>query len=56
MDPIGRCNADRADFDLRADFEALTNADRDRQDHRASSGGRWRTSWRTPRPASERGR
>ena len=35
MNPIGRCNAARADFDLRADFEALTNADRDRQDHRA---------------------
>jgi hypothetical protein len=34
MNPIGRCNAARADFDLREDFEALTNAVRDRQDHR----------------------
>jgi hypothetical protein len=33
MNPIGRCNAARADFDLREDFEALTNAVRDRQDH-----------------------
>jgi len=35
MNPIGRCNAARADFDLREDFEALTNADRPRQDHDA---------------------
>jgi hypothetical protein len=33
MNPISRCNAARADFDLREDFEALTNATRDRQDH-----------------------
>jgi hypothetical protein len=33
MNPISRCNAARADFDLRDDFEALTNATRDRQDH-----------------------
>lgn len=25
MNPIGRCNAAFADFDLRSDFEALTN-------------------------------
>jgi len=35
MNPIGRCNAAFADFDLRADFEALTNDVRERQDHRA---------------------
>ena len=35
MNPISRCNAARADFDLRDDFEALTNAVRDRQDHAA---------------------
>jgi hypothetical protein len=35
MNPIGKCNAARADFDLREDFEALTNADRSRQDHEA---------------------
>jgi hypothetical protein len=35
MNPIGRCNAARADFDLREDFEALTNAVRERQDQRA---------------------
>jgi hypothetical protein len=33
MNPIGQCNAARADFDLREDFEALTNASRGRQDH-----------------------
>jgi hypothetical protein len=33
MNPIGRCNAACADFDLRADFEALTNEVRVRQDH-----------------------
>jgi hypothetical protein len=33
MNPIGRCNAACADFDLREDFEALTNDVRDRQDH-----------------------
>jgi hypothetical protein len=33
MNPIGRCNAACADFDLRADFEALTNDVRVRQDH-----------------------
>ena len=32
MNPIGRCNAARADFDLREDFEALTNTVRKRQD------------------------
>jgi hypothetical protein len=35
MNPIGRCNAARADFDLREDFEALTNDVRGRQDQRA---------------------
>ena len=35
MNPIGQCNAAFADFDLRSDFEALTNDIRDRQDHRA---------------------
>jgi hypothetical protein len=35
MNPIGRCNAARADFDLREDFEALTNTVRERQDQRA---------------------
>lgn len=34
MNPISRCNAARADFDLREDFEALTNAVTERQDHR----------------------
>jgi hypothetical protein len=34
MNPIGRCNAARADFDLREDFEALTNTVRERQDQR----------------------
>jgi len=33
MNPIGRCNAACADFDLRSDFEALTNDVRARQDH-----------------------
>ncbi len=33
MNPLSRCNAARADFDLRDDFEALTNATRSRQDH-----------------------
>ncbi|MFB6298350.1 MAG: hypothetical protein ABEH56_07500 [Salinirussus sp.] len=32
MNPIGRCNAACADFDLRDDFEALTNEVRERQD------------------------
>lgn len=35
MNPISRCNAARADFDLREDFEALTNDMRSRQDHDA---------------------
>lgn len=35
MNPISRCNAARADFDLRDDFEALTNTVRSRQDHGA---------------------
>ena len=35
MNPIGKCNAACADFDLREDFEALTNAVRDREDHAA---------------------
>lgn len=30
--PLGRCNAARADFDLRADFEALLNDTRTEQD------------------------
>jgi hypothetical protein len=34
MNPIGRCNAACADFDLREDFDALTNANTSRQDHR----------------------
>jgi hypothetical protein len=33
MNPIGRCNAACADFDLREDFDALTNANTARQDH-----------------------
>ena len=33
MNPISRCSAAHADFDLRDDFEALTNDNRDRQDH-----------------------
>lgn len=32
MSPLGRCNAARADFDLRADFEALLAAERPEQD------------------------
>ncbi len=35
MNPISRCNAAKADFDLRDDFEALTNDVRSRQDHDA---------------------
>jgi hypothetical protein len=35
MNPLGRCNAACADFDLREDFEALTNEVRDRQDQEA---------------------
>ncbi|MFC7133792.1 MULTISPECIES: hypothetical protein [Salinibaculum] len=35
MNPIGRCNAACADFDLREDFDALTNASTERQDQRA---------------------
>jgi hypothetical protein len=34
MNPIGRCNAACADFDLREDFDALTNANTERQDQR----------------------
>jgi hypothetical protein len=34
MNPLSRCSAARADFDLRQDFEAMTNADRKRQDHK----------------------
>jgi hypothetical protein len=34
MNPIGRCNAACADFDLREDFDALTNANTKRQNHR----------------------
>jgi hypothetical protein len=33
MNPIGRCNAACADFDLREDFDALTNENTSRQDH-----------------------
>lgn len=32
MNPLSRCNAARADFDLRADFEALLNDVRDEPD------------------------
>ena len=32
MSPLSRCNAARADFDLRADFEALLNDVRDEPD------------------------
>ena len=35
MNPIGKCNAACADFDLREDFEALTHEVRDRQDQDA---------------------
>lgn len=35
MNPIGKCNAACADFDLREDFEALTNEVRGRQDQDA---------------------
>lgn len=35
MNPLPRCDAARADFDLRSDFEALTNTVRERQDHEA---------------------
>lgn len=35
MNPIGRCNAACADFDLREDFDALTNANTKRQDQQA---------------------
>jgi len=35
MSPLGRCNAARADFDLRADFEALLNDRREEPDHAA---------------------
>lgn len=35
LSPLGRCNAARADFDLRADFETLLNDRRDRPDHDA---------------------
>jgi hypothetical protein len=34
MNPIGRCNAACADFDLREDFDALTNANTERQNQR----------------------
>jgi len=34
MSPLGRCNAARADFDLRADFEALLNDVRDEPDQK----------------------
>jgi hypothetical protein len=33
MNPIGRCNAACADFDLKEDFDALTNSHTQRQDH-----------------------
>jgi len=33
MSPLGRCNAARADLDLRADFEALLNDRRAEPDH-----------------------
>lgn len=33
MSPLGRCNAARADFDLRADFEALLDDRREEPDH-----------------------
>src|SRR6056297_3254593 len=33
MSPLSRCNAARADFDLREDFEALLNDVRDEPDH-----------------------
>jgi hypothetical protein len=33
MSPLPKCNAARADFDLREDFEALLNATRDEPDH-----------------------
>jgi len=33
MSPLSRCNAARADFDLREDFEALLNEVRDEPDH-----------------------
>jgi len=35
MSPLGRCNAARADFDLRAEFEALLNDRRGEPDHAA---------------------
>jgi len=35
MHPLSRCNAARASFSLRADFEAFVNATRDEQDHTA---------------------
>lgn len=35
MSPLGRCNAARASFDLREDFEALTNQQKAVQDHEA---------------------
>jgi hypothetical protein len=35
MHPLSRCNAARASFSLRADFEAFVNATRDEQDHDA---------------------
>lgn len=35
MHPLGRCNAARASFSLRADHEALTNATRAEPDHEA---------------------
>ncbi|WP_324758352.1 hypothetical protein [Haloarcula montana] len=35
MSPLSRCNAARADFDLREDFEALLNDIRDEPDHSA---------------------
>ena len=38
MNPIGRCNAACADFDLRDDFDALTNANTARQDHQEKEG------------------
>lgn len=33
MNPLPRCNAARASFDLRTDFEALLNEQKERQDH-----------------------
>ena len=46
MSPLPRCNAARASFDLREDFEAFTNRTREEPDHRPLEARFWRESRR----------